>query len=497
MLRDQVLAAQTKFLSGDASLVVLLLGNAGAGKSEVANMLCEWLDARNIKTVAFDPRVPATERKEFEALPAKGKTAIHFGGAYGHAVHTYFHALADKRGASKQAARVFEKALTEINALEGMLASSGVRLVKLWIELDAKEQKKRLSSLEKSKDTRWRVSKEDWFENKHAKQFAKARQAILEQTSTEMAPWHVISGADPEARDARAAQAVLQGYEAPLFGQSESKDAKGKKSAKKPGARADATVAKSRAQYKAPSEKDRVRKGINLGSFARDVRLSKDKYEAVIGEWQGKLNRLARELHAQKRSLVLAFEGTDAAGKGGAIRRISSALDARQYQIIPIAAPTEEERRYNYLWRFARKLPETGHVTIFDRTWYGRVLVERVEGFAKPEDWQRAYSEINAFEERLDREGIVLCKFWLAITKEEQQARFKERESTSYKQFKITSEDLRNRAKWEAYETAAQEMLDRTSTVNQPWHLIAANDKHHARIEVLKKICEALKEALS
>ena len=211
---------------------------------------------------------------------------------------------------------------------------------------------------------------------------------------------------------------------------------------------------------------------------------------------QGRLNRLQRKAAAQGVSTVMVFEGWDAAGKGGAVRRMTSALDARNYQVIPIAAPTDEERAHHYLWRFWRHLSRAGRITIFDRSWYGRVLVERVEGFATEREWTRAYSEINQFEDLLVAHGIVLVKYWLHITPEEQLRRFRERERVRWKRWKITDEDWRNREKWPAYDLAVNEMIERTSTRTAPWTIVEANDKNYARIKVLKTACDRLAAAV-
>ena len=194
--------------------------------------------------------------------------------------------------------------------------------------------------------------------------------------------------------------------------------------------------------------------------------------------------------------MALVFEGPDAAGKGGAIRRVLSALDARQYRVVSVAAPTDEEKAHPYLWRFWRHLPRRGKITIFDRSWYGRVLVERIEGFCSPEDWQRAYGEINAFEEQLAESGIIVLKFWLQTTPEEQIERFRDRQTTPYKQYKITEEDWRNRDKWNAYEAAACEMIEKTGSDALPWIPIPANDKNFARISVMKAVAKALEDRL-
>ena len=220
----------------------------------------------------------------------------------------------------------------------------------------------------------------------------------------------------------------------------------------------------------------------------------KKVFDAALEKQQGRLNLLQRRAQEKGVSTILVFEGQDAAGKGGAIRRVTAALDARAYQVIPIAAPTDEERAHHYLWRFWRHLSRAGRLTIFDRSWYGRVLVERVEGFATREEWMRAYSEINEFEEQLVADGIVLVKCWVHITFDEQLRRFKEREKTRYKQWKLTAEDWRNRAKWLDYEQAVNDMVERTSTRHAPWTLVEGNDKNFARLKVLRTVCDRIEE---
>jgi polyphosphate kinase 2 (PPK2 family) len=224
--------------------------------------------------------------------------------------------------------------------------------------------------------------------------------------------------------------------------------------------------------------------------------LPEKDYKAELGKLQGRLSELARDPRFKTRSLVVALEGADAAGKGGAIRRITAALDARQFQVIPVAAPTEEERAQPHLWRFWRHLPRHNHMAIFDRTWYGRVLVERVEGFCTPADWQRGYSEINDFEHELVDAGTIVVKFWLQISQEEQLRRFKEREQIGFKRFKITEEDWRNREKWDAYQLAICDMVERTSTGDVPWTLVESNDKNYARVKILRTLCERIEAAL-
>jgi polyphosphate kinase 2 (PPK2 family) len=240
-----------------------------------------------------------------------------------------------------------------------------------------------------------------------------------------------------------------------------------------------------------PIDRRNVIKALEL-----DQPMTRDEYRKELEKWQGRLNLASRQPRFRKLAVVAVFEGNDAAGKGGAIRRVTQALDARHYQGISIAAPTEEERAQPYLWRFWRHVPRRGRFAFFDRSWYGRVLVERVEGFAAEADWMRAYPEINAFEHQLAAHGIVVVKFWLAISKDEQMKRFREREKVAFKRFKITEEDWRNRKKWDAYETAVCDMVDRTSTTTVPWTLVEANNKYYARIKVLKTLTQAVERAL-
>lgn len=283
----------------------------------------------------------------------------------------------------------------------------------------------------------------------------------------------VVEGKDPEYRGLTVGTQILKGIRARL-------DRK-EKTTKLPDA----------APLLPPIDGVQIIDRLDLGQS-----LTKKKYEKELEEWQGKLNMLFREPKLKKHAVVAVFEGNDAAGKGGAIRRVTAALDARQYDIVPVAAPSEDERAQPYLWRFWRQLPRKGRMTIFDRSWYGRVLVERVEGFCSEYDWMRAYSEINDFEEQMVKNGVVVVKFWLATSAEEQLRRFKEREKVGYKRFKITEEDWRNREKWDLYKRAVSDMVDRTSTEIAPWTLVEANDKYHARIKVLRTLAKAVENVL-
>jgi polyphosphate kinase 2 (PPK2 family) len=234
-----------------------------------------------------------------------------------------------------------------------------------------------------------------------------------------------------------------------------------------------------------------------LNSLDMSLALTPKEYKKELAKQQGRLSHLARKAVHEGLSSIIVLEGWDAAGKGGLVRRLVPAMDARHYHIIPIAAPTDEEKAHHYLWRFWRHISRAGDVTIYDRSWYGRVLVERVEGLATPEKWMRAYSEINDFEAQLVEHGIVLTKFWIHITPDEQLRRFQSREDTPFKNYKLTEEDFRNRQKWPLYETAVDDMVERTSTEYAPWTLIEGNDKHFARIKALRVLCDRLEYVLN
>jgi polyphosphate:AMP phosphotransferase len=470
-LREALLQAQFD-LAADARFPVLIVigGVDGAGKGETVNLLNEWMDPRHIHTVAFgDPSDEEIERpamwRFWRELPPKGKIGIVFGS-------WYTDPIVDRVSAQAKNGEV-RRAIDRIVRFEDMLFNEGTLILKFWFHLSRKQQKKRLRQLEGDPLTRWRVSPIDWERYALYERFRDVSEEVLRETSTGRAPWNVVEGADPRYRALTVGRVLLEAIQRRL------KD----KEARRPVTQAAPPVAL-----------------LDSPKLVRDLdltqKLARPQYERKREKLQGALNLLARDKRFRKRSLILVFEGSDAAGKGGAIRRVTGALDARQFGIVPVAAPTEEERAQPYLWRFWRHVPRQGRVTIFDRSWYGRVLVERVEGFCGDADWMRAYSEINDFEEQLVESGVVLCKFWLQISKKMQLERFREREATSFKRFKITDEDWRNRKKWDDYESAVADMVDRTSTADAPWTLVEAEDKLFARVKVLRTVVERLKESL-
>ena len=362
--------------------------------------------------------------------------------------------------------------LEEIVRLEKMLCDEGVLLLKFWFHLSKKQQKSRMQELEKNPLTSWRVTKFDWDRFKMYDAFRQISERALRETSSANAPWTVIEGANARYRSLTAGRLLLDAMKKRL----------------------EKSDYKERRVQAPPLASDNL--GL-LRELDMTQKLAKAKYETQLEKWQGRLNLLSREKkYFKKHSLVLLFEGSDAAGKGGAVRRITGAIDARHFQVVPVAAPTEEERAQPYLWRFWRHAPRRGRITIFDRSWYGRVLVERVEGFCGVADWMRAYGEINDFEEQMARGGAIVCKFWLQITAEEQLKRFTLRQKTSFKRFKITEEDWRNRKKWNEYEQSVCDMIDRTSTDLAPWTVVEAEDKYFARVKILKTIVERMERSL-
>ena len=244
-----------------------------------------------------------------------------------------------------------------------------------------------------------------------------------------------------------------------------------------------------------PGARERFKNGV-LSGVDLSKSLTDEEYKEKLKKLQKRLSELHSEIYRLRIPVVIGFEGWDAGGKGGAIKRLTSHLDPRGYRVNPTASPNDIEKVHHYLWRFWNNVPKAGHIAIFDRTWYGRVMVERIEGFCTEAEWKRAYQEINEMESHMANAGAVVLKFWLHIDKDEQERRFKERQENPAKQWKITEEDWRNRAKWDAYEEAVNEMLVRTSTTYAPWIVVEGNDKHYARVKVLKTVVDALEKKI-
>jgi polyphosphate:AMP phosphotransferase len=472
LLREALLDAQLELIRLAKFPVIILLGGVdGAGRGETVNLLNEWMDPRHIQTHGMgDPTDEERQRPEmwryWQALPPKGKIGIFLGSWYTMPI------LQRVRGKIKSAE--FDHRMENVARFEKMLSDEGALILKFWMHLSKAAQEVRLHTLEQKAKTRWRVSARDWSHFKLYDKFRKVSERAISLTSSAESPWIIVEGVDPYYRSLTVGKVILEAIHKRIQENSA------------------ADMAESHVAPIVPAiDNLHILQRLNL-----DLKLEKKKYENLLEKYQGKLNMLLRHPQLKESSVVVVFEGNDAAGKGGSIRRITQALDARYYQVIPIASPSEEERAQPFLWRFWRHLPRRGRVTIFDRSWYGRVLVERVEGYCSSYDWMRAYSEINDFEEQLIESKTILFKFWLSISNEEQLKRFEERQRTGFKRFKITDEDWRNRNKWSAYEQAVCDMVDRTSNSRASWTLVEANDKYYARIKILKTLCSRLEAEL-
>jgi polyphosphate:AMP phosphotransferase len=470
VIREQLLDVQQKLEAAAVPVLIVIAGVDSAGKGDLIGKLNEWCDPRFMSTHAFG--YPSDEEKErphhwryWMSLPPRGCIAAYAMGWYGQVLSDRING---RIGNGK-----LEKELSHINKFEKELTDDGALIIKFWLHLSKNQQKKVVDKLENNPETRWRVTDAEKRHLKLYEKFVNICEQVIRHTSTPEAPWMIINGYDAFYRRLTFARHIIEQITLCMETQHKS---------------GPAVVGDSIAH---------VKSGVSLlSSLDLKKKLGKSDYQEKLALHQGRISQLSHKARQQKRSTLLLFEGWDAAGKGGVIRRITHAMDARNYRVIPIAAPSDEEKARHYLWRFWRHLPRDGKVTIYDRSWYGRVLVERVENLATTAQWMRAYSEINDFEEELTEHGVILLKFWMHIGKDEQLMRFNQREDTSYKRYKITSDDYRNREKWDIYELAVNEMITRTSTEYAPWLLIEANDKYYARIRVLSELCRAYENAL-
>ncbi len=466
-LRPELLNAQFTLKEHKRSAIVIVDGFDGAGKGEVVHRLNEWLDPRGVETHAFWESSDEEDQRPFywrfwRRLPARQHIGILFGSWYSRPL--------ERRAGGISDSAEFEREARRIRDFEEMLIADGAIIVKLWFHLTKQAQRERLSELEADPESRWRVVPSDWEHHKNYDNHAKAAQRLLKLTHTPAAPWQIIGSSHRRRRELTAAQTVCESVRNAL----EAPHAPSVPASPLPPAGRHGALAKA--------------------DLSR--RIESEDYRHELKELQGRLEMLAWTAREKKVGCVAVFEGWDAAGKGGAIRRMTQAMDPRLFHLFSIAAPTKEELAHHYLWRFWRVLAKGGKMTIYDRSWYGRVLVERLEKLASPAEWSRAYDEINEFEAQLIEHGSIVMKFWLHIDKDEQLQRFKARQKTPHKRHKITEEDWRNREKWDAYETAVDEMIARTNSPAAPWSVIPANQKKFARIQVLKTVCARLEERL-
>ncbi len=461
-VRDELLAAQQRLQrSKSFALLVIVTGVPTAGRSEIVNDMLEWLDPKHIRVHAFDEE-DAMQRPVmwpyWNALPPAGTMGFYFLGWYGDYLRSALHR-------PKKSRQHETRIIARICQLEAMLPKDRVRVLKLHLTVPETLQRERLAELRADKLTRWRVTKEEQWLVRHHDRVDRAYARIIEATGHAIG-WHIVDGRDPRARALTAARLVLGELE--------------RRAEPKP---------------KALPLRTKPSKAKPLRSQSSG-RMDDDGYDRELEVLKGRFALLARRQRFKRHGAVFAFEGMDAAGKGGAIRRLTSALDARQYAVVPVSAPTAEEGFFPYLWRFWKNIPRRGEIAIFDRSWYGRVLVERVRDLTPREDWQRAYDEIREFELQLAEHGFIVHKFWLQVSEDEQLKRLQARDNDRLKRYKVDPEDWENRRFYDQYQLAAHEMIQRTDSEYAPCTVVEEDDNKYARLKVLRRVCEAVEKRL-
>ena len=471
-VREQLVGLQLELKKVPFKVLLIVAGPEGAGRGTLLNTLAEWLDPRGVETFSYHAPTGSElahpqQWRFWRSLPGIGRIGLSAGSWYTETLRE------EARG--QRALRHVAHEAERIRDFEKLLADGGTLIVKVWLQISKEAQGRRLRSLRADPATAWRVTEEDWHHHRIYDRLARTARLIRQRTDRPGARWTIIDAEDERTRDLAVGQLLLNQFREQQ-----------RKVARLP-------------RLKAPTRVKSLRPaGLRrLQALPLDQDLSEKDYDALREKWLGRLNRAVRSALSVGRSIVFAFEGWDAAGKGGAIRRLTSAIDPRDYSVIPVAKPTPEEKHAHYLWRFWRDIPRDGRMTVFDRSWYGRVLVERLEGFCREDEWRRAFAEINAFERELTDHGTIVVKYWLQVSHAEQLRRFRERESTPHKRHKMNAEDWRNRRKRSAYEIAVGDMLALTDRKNAPWHLVPADNKRFARLEVLRSASRQIEAAMA
>jgi polyphosphate:AMP phosphotransferase len=488
-LRVELRDHQQAIYAAGIAVVILLEGWEAAGKGDSIGTLVYPMDPRGFKV--YTTHTPTEEERLrpylwrfWTKLPAGGKFALLDRGWYRQMLENRVDGEIDRQGVMVAAG--------EIREFERQLTDEGVVLIKFWFQISKKEQKRRLVSMQNDRYERWRLQQPGRAKPRNYQRCLEATEEVLALTNTANAPWNLIEAEDRYFRRVRILERVVASLRRVLVA--------GEKPFRVHGVSAPAVSAPPKP---VDAEPKLVMPSIRTGAAASllervdlSKKLDRKEYEERLDPLQERLRELELECYHQRVAVVVVYEGWDAAGKGGNIKRLTQELDPRGYEVIPIAAPDATEKAHHYLWRFWCQLPKAGHMAIFDRSWYGRVLVERVEALATEAEWRRAYQEINEFERHLADSGVVIAKFWLHLSPEEQLRRFREREIVPYKRYKITADDWRNRAKWDDYRLAVIEMIERTSTSHAPWTVVEAEDKLWARIRTLDILVKALEERL-
>ena len=467
-------------------IMIVFEGFGAAGKGLQIGKLIQSMDPRGfhvypVKNETEEERMHPFLWRFWIKTPEKGRIAIYDGSWYRRVLIDRF----EKRTKEKELPEAFHS----INSFEEQLTDDGTVIIKLFLDISKKEQKKRFDKLQKNKETAWRVTQGDLERNAKYNEYAAMMEDMLFKTDTDYAPWTIIEATDRRFATVKIYTTVIKAMA----------DQIEKLARQKNRDTADQETEDHMKVSEVAREADKELRELQVSILSKadlSLKYTREEYEAKLDKLQKKIEKLHGELYRRRIPVVLGFEGWDAGGKGGAIKRLTAKMDARGYAVNPTASPNDIEKAHHYLWRFWRVMPKAGHVAIFDRTWYGRVMVERIEGFCTKEEWQRAYKEINDMERDLCDAGAIVIKFWMHIDKDEQERRFKERQENPEKQWKITDEDWRNREKWDQYEDAVNEMLLRTSTDYAPWVVVEGNDKYYARVKVLKTVVDAIEERL-
>ena len=460
---------QMKLKEKRLPVLVLIEGWGAAGKGSAIGQIIKNIDPRFFKVFSM-PSTPTEEERRrpflyrfFEKIPEAGKFTFLDSG--------WMDQIMKERLDGKLDDKAYAQRVDSVKRFERGLTDNGYLVLKFFFHISKKEQESRIEALLSEKDTAWRVSEGDLWQNRHYDKCLEAFDRYLDDTNTPSAPWYIVDSKSKKFAELQVMETLCMGIETALHNES----------------LAVPLLQNAFPLIKMPKLRDVPLEGKTL---------DEEKYKKELKELQAKLGQLHNRLYRKRVPVIIAYEGWDAAGKGGNIKRLTGALDPRGFEVHPIASPEPHEKARHYLWRFWTRLPKDGHIAIFDRTWYGRVMVARLEGFCSENDWQRAYYEMNEFEQELHNWGAVILKFWVQIDKDTQLARFTERQNTPSKQWKITDEDWRNREKWDLYEQAVDEMLQKTSTTYAPWHILESVDKKYARIKALHIVIDALEKAL-
>ena len=467
-MQDRLYDLQMKIKEHKLPVLVLFEGWSAAGKGSIIGKVIKNIDPRFFKVATMS--APSTEeiRRPFlyrymKQIPEEGKFTFLDSG--------WLEQTAKEVLEGSMSGEAYEKRTESIRRFERQLTDNGYLVLKFFMEIDKDEQKKRMKKLLDSHDTSWRVSDFDMWQHEHYKKCEKVFDRCLKDTNLPTSPWYIIDAGNRKWAELQVMETLVNNIDVALQNQ----------------------------RHSVPIPQN-VFPLVNMPRLSeielKGKTVEDEKYSQELKKLQVHLGELHNRLYRERIPVIITYEGWDAAGKGGNIKRVAGALDPRGYEVHPIASPEPHEKSRHYLWRFWTRLPKDGHIAIFDRTWYGRVMVERLEGFCSENDWKRAYNEINEFEKELHDWGAVILKFWVQIDKETQLKRFTERQNNPEKQWKITNEDWRNREKWDQYETAVNEMLKKTSTSYAPWHILESVDKKYARIKALKIIIKELEKVL-